>query len=99
MLPVPCSSPGFPSSTYPLAPLNVSAPPYFPAVVHVAPANVPRFPFPLTSKAVGPTPSSSAYPATSPLDGGGGGGGAAVVKLQLAEYPLVPPPLLAFTRQ
>jgi len=41
-------------------PLKLSAFPYFPAVVHVAPLNVPVFPLPDPSPAVVPSPSSKA---------------------------------------
>ncbi len=47
-----------------LVPLNVSALPYFPAVVHVAFASVPEFPLPDASATVVPDPSLNAYAAT-----------------------------------
>src|SRR6185503_15569722 len=52
--------------TQSLAPSNDSAPPFRPAVVHVAPLSVPVFPLPETSATVGPLPASNEYAATSP---------------------------------
>jgi hypothetical protein len=50
-----------------LLPLKTSAFPYFPAVVQVAFAIVPVFPFPEESATVVPVPSLNEYAATSPL--------------------------------
>ena len=50
-----------------LLPLKTSALPYFPAVVQVAFAIVPVFPFPEESATVVPVPSLNEYAATNPL--------------------------------
>ena len=47
-------------------PLNESALPFFPAVVHVAPTSDPVCPKPVASTVVLPLPSLKAYAATSP---------------------------------
>ena len=47
-------------------PLNESALPFFPAVVHVAPTSDPVCPLPVASAVVVPLPSLNAYAATSP---------------------------------
>src|SRR5260370_742754 len=49
-----------------LVPLKTSALPYFPAVVQVAFAIVPVFPFPEESATVVPVPSLNEYAATNP---------------------------------
>src|SRR3954462_12432456 len=49
-----------------VVPLNTSALPYFPPVVHVAFVMPPVFPLPDTSASVAPVPSLNAYAATSP---------------------------------
>src|SRR5712692_5062679 len=51
-----------------LLPLKTSALPYFPAVVQVAFAIVPVFPFPEESATVVPVPSLNEYAATRPLE-------------------------------
>ena len=71
--------------TFALVPSNTSAPPYRPAVVHVAPLIVPVLLFPDASVTVGPEPSLNPYAATRPVTGGGG---LNVVALATSEYPL-----------
>jgi len=76
------SDPVFGTVTLALVPLNTSALPYRPAVVHVAPLSVPVWLFPDASPTVVPVPSLNAYAATSPAIGAG------VVALATFEYPL-----------
>src|SRR5882672_1838785 len=61
-----CNDGAFGIVTNPLVPLNVSAPPFFPAAVHVAPTTVPVLPVPDASPAVVPAPSLNPYAATRP---------------------------------
>ena len=63
-------------------PLKLSAAPYRPLVVHVAPLIVPVLPFPEASATVGPLPSLKPYAATSPVTCA-----AVVVALATLEYP------------
>src|SRR5689334_10638855 len=55
-------------------PLNWSAPPYFPVLVHVPFCTVPLFPLPDRSFSVAPAPSSNEYAATGPFAAGAGAG-------------------------
>src|SRR5438477_10948357 len=55
------------TSTSAFVPLNVSALPYRPAVVHVAEATSPLLPFPDASRAVVPLPSLNPHAATAPV--------------------------------
>src|SRR5438093_665539 len=65
------SDAAFATVTFALVPSNTSAPPYRPAVVHVAPLIVPVLLFPDASVTVGPEPSLNPYAATRPVTGGG----------------------------
>ena len=86
----------FGTVTLALVPLNTSAFPYRPAVVHVAPLSVPVLLFPDASMTVVPEPSLNPYAATRPV---GGGGWLNVVALAMSEYPLrFPPASVARTR-
>src|SRR5690348_1934552 len=69
MLPVNCSDAVLPRFTKAVVPLNVSALPNLPAVVHVAPLSVPVLLFPEASAVVVPVPSLKAYPPTRPATG------------------------------
>src|SRR5919201_7129808 len=60
--------------THASTPLNDSADPNLPLVVHVGPASVPVFAWPDESSARTPTPSLKPYAATSPGCVGGDGG-------------------------
>src|SRR5882724_13694957 len=76
-----------------LVPLNTSALPNFPAVVHVAPLIVPVLLFPEESATVGPAPSANPYAAISPATVFG------VVALATLEYgPRLPAASVARTR-
>ena len=59
-----CNDAEFGTVTTELVPLKLNAPPNFPAVLHVAFATVPLFPFPDASVTVVPEPSSNPYAAT-----------------------------------
>src|SRR5579871_6143999 len=79
--------------TQALLPLNTSAFPYFPAVVQVAFAIVPVFPFPDASVTVLPVPSLNEYAATNPETN------VPVVALAVFEYGLrLPAASVARTR-
>ena len=54
------------TDTRAVLPLKTSAPPYLPAVVHVAPLSVPVLLLPEASRTVVPIPASKLYAATGP---------------------------------
>src|SRR3974390_186690 len=77
-----CSDAALPIVTTALEPLNVSALPYLPELLQIAPLTVPLFPLPDASLTVVPLPSLNPYAATNPVDA------ARVVALATGEYPL-----------